>query len=1622
MSVATNTDTSTPAKQPSRWVRALLATLAPLALFAQASPAFAAKQVVDYFGTDPSVISGTLGGQFFIPGATAINQSGAGVADKGDIYVTDRGGGFADKPNRIERFAHDANGTPANPYDDSYEFVSAWGADVVQPGGAGDRGDAAAANYEICTVAAQCKWGVPSAGNGTTEGNGGLVAPDGIAVDQDSGEVYVVDRGNSRINVYEGDGAFLRSVGYDVVASGPGDLPGATETQTLTVRADGGQFSLSFRGETTGAKGTGNVLAGSPVVTGVKTTSGEFAVGQAISANICVPPSTTIAEVGEESLTLSQNGSCGAAANLDADGFAPTVTAAQLETALNALPTIGGIGGSVAVSGGPGNLIGSAPYTITFGGSLGDQDVPALAARSQNLAASSGSASTTVTETAKGGTFEVCAAAQGDVCRGGSSGDGAGEFSDFRLEPNSPFYLPAGVALSPPDGSAATGTVYVADAGNSRIVTFSVDGSAPSSIGSTVFSRLGGGGGWSTPTQVAVDSRGIIYAENRLSSPPGFVYTDQIERYDSQNVNGGGVGFLAPLIRGVNEGQRLTVDASAGQFKLSFGGYTTTDLPSTATSAQVASALAALPSIGAGNVHVAGGSGNPFSLPEDRYDIGFQGTLGGTDVEQLVVSDGAVPLSGGSGASVTTLIDGVSGGPLPSSSFRAPLAVDLDSDGAGPESDVLYVGLGAGLAQFGPLSPPGQSSPPAALDDILGVGQLNTVNGLAVDESTGSAYITATQAAGQNAHGVYVLNVAGGSPSITLDSVSDVAPTSAAIMATVEPNGPPEVSSRLEYSSDGVNWSTGPEITVGHQESPQAVSQTLDPPPFGLQPNTLYHVRAAAIKKFAAPVTSNELTFTTDAQSPQAETSGSPVRTATTARLEGRVGPRNSATSYHFEYGDQGPCATNPCKATPAAPAGSGALLTRVSRLVEGLAAGTTYHYRVVSESAAPGSPVYGADMTVTTRVSDAPLSHGHVPGPSNSDRGWEQVNTPDTGGNPVTSSLGISDDGSQVAYMIPGGTPQSYTGGVFSQFFARRDGDGWKPVDISPPRDQLSGQLWGSPKANGDLTSLVNVNRDKAEKMHASIWRLSPDAAPRKLYEQTGLDGVPVTVASADTERVMLISKESLDPDHPVSPGRDRLFDVSAAGGVLGGPAPMASLLPGDVAPDCGVGGSSSAVAFTPLLSANGSRLFFPSQGDGPCGNGGAASQIYMRDLVTGVTERVSGPALSGPECSATLSLETPAAVFFWTTARLTAADTAKATCSQGGGDIYRYQVASGQLSCLTCGLAGGEADVAFGGLEGVDREIAVADDGSRIYFVSPHALLPGAAPNGTYRLDAASGELAYLGTLNASIGPETRFGAAATPDGSVLIFRSSAATLNPIGGSDNGGTDQYYRYDDDDGSLVCVSCPEDGSAPRGGVGALTAGTGNNSVPLSADGDIFSFATPTPLVGADQNTARKDQDPVVGNDAYEWRDGRTLLLSDGITSWPPGTGFSPVPSGMTPSGRDAYFVAAVQLTPDALDTYPRLYDARIGGGFEFPPPPKPCPLEVCQGTPRGAPQDLSAGTTAYSGPGEIKRKARARRCPKGKRRVRRNGKSRCVKRHAKRRHRSHRRKHPANRHRRTRG
>ncbi len=86
-----------------------------------------------------------------------------------------------------------------------------------------------------------------SAGTGGGQFNG----PAGIAQNISTGNLYVADRLNNRIQELDETGEFLRAWGYDVVESGVDNKPYVDEVQRVTVKGVAGTFTLTFGGETT---------------------------------------------------------------------------------------------------------------------------------------------------------------------------------------------------------------------------------------------------------------------------------------------------------------------------------------------------------------------------------------------------------------------------------------------------------------------------------------------------------------------------------------------------------------------------------------------------------------------------------------------------------------------------------------------------------------------------------------------------------------------------------------------------------------------------------------------------------------------------------------------------------------------------------------------------------------------------------------------------------------------------------------------------------------------------------------------------------------------------------------------------------------------------------------------------------------------------------------------------------------------------------------------------------------------------------------------------------------------------------------------------------------------------
>ena len=225
-------------------VAALALALASLALLVLAPVAPAAK-IVDRIVAGTAA-AGTTGGLFNGPKGLALNFSTVadGNGTEGWLYVVD------DHNHRIQAF----NAAGA--------FQWTIGRDVIKTsptGGSTDLGDV----FEKCVVAVDCKAG--SAGTTSDGPTGEFDNPQGIAINQQTGDLYVRDRDNRRVQQFKADGTFVRMWGHDVIVSGkPNDNGTGFEVCDVT----NGNVGADCKIGTSGALG-GQLATSSTVSTGI---------------------------------------------------------------------------------------------------------------------------------------------------------------------------------------------------------------------------------------------------------------------------------------------------------------------------------------------------------------------------------------------------------------------------------------------------------------------------------------------------------------------------------------------------------------------------------------------------------------------------------------------------------------------------------------------------------------------------------------------------------------------------------------------------------------------------------------------------------------------------------------------------------------------------------------------------------------------------------------------------------------------------------------------------------------------------------------------------------------------------------------------------------------------------------------------------------------------------------------------------------------------------------------------------------------------------------------------------------------------------------------------------------
>jgi hypothetical protein len=555
--------------------------------------------------------------------------------------------------------------------------------------------------------------------------------------------------------------------------------------------------------------------------------------------------------------------------------------------------------------------------------------------------------------------------------------------------------------------------------------------------------------------------------------------------------------------------------------------------------------------------------------------------------------------------------------------------------------------------------------------------------------------------------------------------------------------------------------------------------------------------------------------------------------------------------------------------------------------------------------------------------------------------RAYERVSPADKANGDVETRLtlgsrgvaGLDEHG--YAFLSYNGLTGSEGGALQTGNVATRGSGGWSSFPISPPTINT--------QSVPALAVSLLLSRDLNKVLVESQKPLTPDAQPGpNLYVRTIsppslqlITPVPFPVfgntytmassevlgASDDFSHIVFQNRAQLTPESPVlSPigGGMNLYEWN------GSTLTNIGVLPGETEP---ISDGIPIQDSTGAVSPDGQRVIFQAEG------GGA---YILRDHGTPMS-------LGSSIYAASRDLST-----IFTVAGIT-----------GNGDLYRYDVETGEKVNLTAAAAGA------GGPD-IDRtNLLSSPNGDAVFFAAGAVMAPGAtlgAPN-LYRWSAGDGFefIAKLDPSDPFVDQENitlrSMEASTSAAGDALAFTSIAA----LTGESPVGVREIYHWSKTEG-LTCASCkpglespsgyPEPAAQILGGAGATLL---SSPSPLSTDGKKVFFTTTDRLVPEDNNGLM---------DVYEWVGGAVHLISTGAGEY--GAEFLDA----SPSTKDVFFVTRDRLVPADRDENTDVYDAREGGGFPEPALAVPCEAEACRPPLEAVPVAPQIGSRSFVGPG----------------------------------------------------
>jgi hypothetical protein len=543
----------------------------------------------------------------------------------------------------------------------------------------------------------------------------------------------------------------------------------------------------------------------------------------------------------------------------------------------------------------------------------------------------------------------------------------------------------------------------------------------------------------------------------------------------------------------------------------------------------------------------------------------------------------------------------------------------------------------------------------------------------------------------------------------------------------------------------------------------------------------------------------------------------------------------------------------------------------------------------------------------------------------------------------------------------------------------------------------------------------------------------------------------VIVSGGSSDLSHVVLASKVPLVAGASSGGGGRSLYEWT------GGQLLLVSVLPseeGGAVVEGVLGSDQGSVRHA--ISEDGSRVFW-SPGSIGTGSGGInLTALYVRDTIAGETRRLDvvqhGASGEGPSRPAFQAASADGTVVFFTDSQQLTED-----ASPTGRDLYRCEVAPSGADLGCASLIDVSAPLPGQGESAEVRGVvsAASDDGTKAYFVANAALSTNSNQAGEVAVPGEPNlyfweegqDPRFIVTLSEEDGPDwgeigneppgyTRFlSATASPSGRYFAFMSRRSLMGSENHDATSGeaVEQVFRYDSSLDLVACVSCSPTGGSP----------TGQSDLPHGADvqglwnGGLVSATLPEATVSAGDQLTRYDvyhPRTALDNGRVFFNAGDSLVPADSNGNWdvyqyePIGLGScSPASGGAavsrsgagcvslissgtgeraatfldaSTSGNDVFFLSPERLSVADEDTVYDIYDARVGGTPAVLEPDRACSGEACQPAP-AAPGVAIPGSATFQGPGNLHPKVK-RHCAKGKHKVRRAGKTRCVRKHPK--------------------